>query len=402
MIYKCPNCNGALEYDPAEDKMKCAHCGNAYFMWELDEDAVEYHENVSSQSEIEEEKKIDFTKERTIYDEPEFIECKVYTCSTCGAELSVSDREVSTYCAYCGQPTIVYNRVDKTQKPKYIIPFKITKDEAETAIRDKLKKGFFIPKAVKKFEAERITGIYIPYFLYDITFYQKKFIKHNKTSDLVGADCNFVNVCQDASKSVVDELSYGLEPYDFMEMKEFDPGYLSGFYADRFDLSSRQLTQTVIRKCKQMFDDELGRRCEGTVADLNNAPPEYAITNAEYAFLPVWFMTFEYKDRPYTMMVNGQTGKVVGTVPFQKVKVAMTFFLCLCVLSAPLVALGWWIYESVDYGSSGILTWLIWMFAFFVPFFCVAAVKKYKKLKANLAYTRNRNTDNFVKERQEK
>ena len=402
MIYKCPNCNGALEYDPASDKMHCAHCGNDYFMWELDEDSVEYHQELPTQSEIEEEKKLDFTKERTIYDEPEFIECKVYTCSTCGAELSVSDKEVSTYCAYCGQPTIVYNRVDKTQKPKYIIPFKITKEEAETAIREKLKKGFFISKAVKKFEAERITGIYIPYFLYDITFYQKKFIKHNKTSDLVGADCNFVNVCQDASKSVVDELSYGLEPYDFMEMKEFDPGYLSGFYADRFDLSSRQLTQTVIRKCKQMFDDELGRRCEGTVADLNNAPPEYAITNAEYAFLPVWFMTFEYKDRPYTMMVNGQTGKVVGTVPFQKVKVAMTFFLCLCVLSAPLVALGWWIYESVDYGSSGILTWLIWMFAFFVPFFGVAAVKKYQKLKANLAYTRNRNTDNFVKERQEK
>lgn len=402
MIYKCPQCNGALEYDPALDKMHCAHCGNDYFVWELDENAVEYHQELPTQSEIEEEKKLDFTKDRTIYDEPEFIECKVYTCSTCGAELSVSDKEVSTYCAYCGQPTIVYNRVDKTQKPKYIIPFKITKDEAETAIREKLKKGFFIPKAVKKFEAERITGIYIPYFLYDITFYQKKFIKHNKTSDLVGADCNFVNVCQDASKSVVDELSYGLEPYDFMEMKEFDPGYLSGFYADRFDLSSRQLTQTVIRKCKQMFDDELGRRCEGTVADLNNAPPEYAITNAEYAFLPVWFMTFEYKDRPYTMMVNGQTGKVVGTVPFQKVKVAMTFFLCLCVLSVPLVALGWWIYESVDYGSSGILTWLIWMFAFFVPFFGVAAVKKYQKLKANLAYTRNRNTDNFVKERQEK
>ncbi len=402
MIYKCPNCNGALEYNPAEDKMQCSHCGNAYFVWELDENTVEYHENVPSQSEIEEEKKIDFTKEHTIYDEPEFIECKIYTCSTCGAELSVSDREVSTYCAYCGQPTIVYNRVDKTQKPKYILPFKITKEEAEEAIRKKLKKGFFVPKAVKKFEAERITGIYIPYFLYDITFYQKKFIKYNKTSDLVGADCNFVNVCQDASKSVADELSYGLEPYDLTELQEFEPGYLSGFYADRFDLSSRQLTQTVIRKCQQMFDDELGSRCEGTVADLNNAPPEYAITNAEYAFLPVWFMTFQYKDRPYTMMVNGQTGKVVGTVPFQKVKVAMLFLLCLCVLSVPFVALGWWIYEAVDFGSGGVLTWLIWMYAFFVPFFGVATVKKYKKFKASLAYTRNQNTENFVKERQEK
>lgn len=404
MIYKCPNCNGALEYNPAEDKMQCSHCGNAYFVWELDENAVEYHENVPSQSEIEEEKKIDFTKEHTIYDEPEFIECKIYTCSTCGAELSVSDREVSTYCAYCGQPTIVYNRVDKTQKPKFILPFKITKDEAETAIREKLRKGFFIPKAVKKFEAERITGIYIPYFLYDITFYQKKFIKHNKTSDLVEADCNFVNVCQDASKSVEDELSYGLEPFDLTDLKEFEPGYLSGFYADRFDLSSRQLTQTVIRKCQQMFDDELGSRCEGTVADLNNAPAEYAITNAEYAFLPVWFMTFRYKDRPYTMMVNGQTGKVAGTVPFRKVKVALVFLLLFIALGTPLIAFGYWIFEGIRYyGSEGLLIWLTFLYVFFMGLsFGAAAVKKYKKLKANLAYTGNRNAENFVKERQEK
>ena len=400
MIYKCPNCNGALEYNPAEDKMQCSHCGNAYFVWELDENAVEYHENVPSHSEIEEEKKIDFTKEHTIYDEPEFIECKIYTCSTCGAELSVSDREVSTYCAYCGQPTIVYNRVDKTQKPKYIIPFKITKEEAETAIRNKLKKGFFIPSEIKKFEAERITGIYIPYFLYDITFYQKMFIKYNKTSDLVEADCNFVNVCQDASKSVEDDLSYGLEPFDLTELKAFEAGYLSGFYADRFDLSSRQLTQTVIRKCKQMFDDELGARCEGTVADLNNAPPEYAITNAEYAFLPVWFLTFQYKDRPYTMMVNGQTGKVVGTVPFQKVKVAVVFLLCLLAFSAPLIAFGWWIYENAKYGSGSVLLWFIYILAFFAPILCLVTVKKYKSLKSHLSYTGNRKTEDFVRERQ--
>ena len=403
MIYKCPNCNGALEYDPASDKMHCVHCGNDYFVWELDENAVEYHESVPSQIEIE-EKKIDFTKERTIYDEPEFIECKIYSCSTCGAELTVSDKEVSTYCAYCGQPTIVYNRVDKTQKPKFILPFKITKDEAENAIREKLRKGFFIPKAVKKFEAEQITGIYIPYFLYDITFYQKKFIKHNKTSDLVEADCNFVNVCQDASKSVEDELSYGLEPFDLTDLKEFEPGYLSGFYADRFDLSSRQLTQTVIRKCQQMFDDELGSRCEGTVADLNNALAEYAITNAEYAFLPVWFMTFRYKDRPYTMMVNGQTGKVAGTVPFRKVKVALVFLLLFIALGTPLIAFGYWIFEGIRYyGSEGLLIWLTFLYVFFIGLsFGAAAVKKYKKLKANLAYTGNRNAENFVKERQEK
>ncbi len=404
MIYKCPNCNGALEYDPAEDKMYCAHCGNAYFMWELDEDAVEYHQELPTQSEIEEEKKLDFTKDRTIYDEPEFIECKVYTCSTCGAELSVSDKEVSTYCAYCGQPTIVYNRVDKTQKPKYIIPFKITKEEAETAIREKLKKGFFIPKEVKNFEAERITGIYLPYFLYDLTFYQKTKVSYRKSdySDIVEGDCNFIQVCQDASKSVEDELSYALEPYDLTELKDFEPGYLSGFYADRFDLSPRQMVQTVGRRCKKMFDDELSRRCEGKVVDLPKAPYQYAITKVEYTFMPVWFMTFRYQNIPYTMMVNGQTGKVVGTVPFARNRVVIVFMLLTLLFSIPLVIFGWWIYQMPSY-NIGFYIFPLWMMIcmFLLPLL-LSVVPKYKLLKENLKHARNRKTENFVKKRQGK
>lgn len=401
MIYKCPNCNGALEYDPASDKMQCAHCGNDYFVWELDENAVEYHENVPSQSEIE-EKKIDFTEERTIYDEPEFIECKVYTCSTCGAELTVSDKEVSTYCAYCGQPTIVYNRVDKTQKPKYIIPFKITREEAEEAIRKKLKRGLFVPSEVKKFKAERISGIYLPYFLYDVSFYHKVRVSHGKNSKfIVEGDCNFVQLCQDASKSVEDELSYSLEPFDLSELQEFEPGYLSGFYADRFDLSGRQLTNTVGRRCKQLFNDELAMRERGTVIELQKCPYKFEITKADYAFMPVWFMTFRYQEIPYTMMVNGQTGKVVGTVPFAKKRVTVAFILMTLLFSTPLVAFGWWIYKA-QYYNIGLYIFPLWiMFLFLLPLL-LSVTPKYKLLKDHLNHARNRKTENFVKERQGK
>lgn len=404
MIYKCPNCHGALEYDPASDKMYCAHCGNDYFMWELDEDAVEYHQELPTQSEIKEEKKLDFTEERTIYDEPEFIECKVYTCSSCGAELSLSDKEVSTYCAYCGQPTIVYNRVDKTQKPKYIIPFKITKEEAETAIREKLKKGFFIPKEVKNFEAERITGIYIPYFLYDITFYQRRWINvgFNKNSDLVEGDCNFIQVCQDASDAMNDELACGLEPYDLSGLQDFDAGYLSGFYADRFDLSGLQLTNRVVKKCQQMFDDEVCSRCKGIInKKYANCSPKYAITKADYAFLPVWFMTFRYKDVPYTMMVNGQTGKVTGTVPFLKAKAVLLFLLLMLLFSVPLVTLLLWLY----YKAYFIVAFIPFFIVPCLPFAWILAIstkKKYDEFKKSLKLTKNQSTEKLAKERQGK
>lgn len=399
MIYKCPNCNGALEYNPALDKMECAHCGNDYFVRELEEGAVEYHEYVPSQSEIE-ERRIDFTKERTIYDEPEFMECKVYTCSTCGAELTVSDTEVSTYCAYCGQPTIVYNRVDKTQKPKYIIPFKISKEEAVEAIRKKLKKGFFIPRKIKKFEPEKVTGIYLPYFLYDVYYQARTHIKTNKKNYWKKGDCDFEQVCQDASKSVADELTYLMEPYNLTELKDFEAGYLSGFYAERFDLSARQLTNAVGRRCRRMYEEELARRLEVMPEHIKDAEPYFEIRKAEYAFLPVWFMTFRYKDKPCTILVNGQTGKVAATLPFQNIKLLLVFILLSLLFAAPFALFGCWFYQTVDYPQGFFMFFSMWLFVGGAVFF-TPAIRRMKKIRKqlNILYT---NTESFVEERQEK
>ena len=414
MIYKCPNCNGALEYNPAEDKMQCSHCGNAYFVWELDENTVEYHENVPSQSEIEEEKKIDFTKEHTIYVKPEFIECKVYTCSTCGAELSVSNVEVSTYCAYCGQPTIVYSRVDKTQKPKYILPFKITREEAETAIREKFNKGLFVPSKIKNFESERVIGIYLPYFLYDVYYFDKLRVAANRSSIFIEADCDFVQVCHECSTTVNDELAQDLEPYDLTKLEDFNPIYLSGFYADSSDVLPEMLSDNIFHKCRRMFENELKNRFHDRGAILCGSNPKIEIKKTEYVFLPVWFMTFQYKKRPYTIMVNGQTGKVVGTIPERKGKAFGLYIFMTIAIIILSIALGMGGYLFAFYADDhfafdmagffiglGISVVYLLLFMKGIRFFAMA-VKKYGTFRKNVKATRLRETEMFVKERQGK
>ena len=44
------------------------------------------------------------------------------------------------------------------------------------------------------------------------------------------------------------------------------------------------------------------------------------------AMMPMWFMTFRYKDRPYYFAMNGQTGKFGGEIPVNKVRVALVSF----------------------------------------------------------------------------
>ena len=33
-----------------------------------------------------------------------------------------------------------------------------------------------------------------------------------------------------------------------------------------------------------------------------------------YAMVPVWILSTRFEDKPYTFMMNGQTGKVVGSL----------------------------------------------------------------------------------------
>lgn len=43
-------------------------------------------------------------------------------------------------------------------------------------------------------------------------------------------------------------------------------------------------------------------------------------SNVHYAMVPVWILTTRYKDEPYTFMMNGQTGEVVGSLPIDEGK----------------------------------------------------------------------------------
>ena len=56
----------------------------------------------------------------------------------------------------------------------------------------------------------------------------------------------------------------------------------------------------------------------------------------QYAMVPVWILTTRYNKKPYTFMMNGQTGKMVGSLPYSSGKSWMyfliTFIVCAVLL----------------------------------------------------------------------
>ena len=334
----------------------------------------------------------------------------IYTCTSCGAELAISGVETSSFCAYCGQPTIVFSRMEKTAMPDHIIPFNITKDKALKSIQEKLKSGIFVPPKLKNFEVERLRGIYIPYWLFDAKYDDSMVIrtkvKQNKSTVTkyyrVNTSCDLFYYPVDASKNLNDNLSRKLEPYDYSGIRPFNPAYMSGFYADRFDMSADTMMMTSMYRAQYMMYEKAKKVVPGSPSGMTESYPMYHVKKKYYTMLPAWFMTIRYEGMPYTIMVNGQNGKVVGAVPYDKTRFWAFFsgiFAGACLITIPvgIFIMPAFLRSSDSSGAGKLMVMLILGIASLYA----VAWGRYQKFKKSMELSSEESITNFVRERQD-
>lgn len=368
MVIRCCHCGGALTYDIALGKMKCKYCDSVFEIADI----------------------------KIAASEKDMMENNIFVCTACAAKLAVNDVESATYCAYCGQPTIVFERVSKMLKPDKILPFTITKDEAIKLIRKRFRSGIFIPKGFKNFKIERISGIYVPFWIYDINYCDNQTIRVNKGKKnydhKVKAKVKFKGLTIDASSNLCNISSQKLEPFDLKELVKFDEPYLSGFYADCYHQTDADLSQKAFERCKKLFDRETTNSIAG-FGTIIKSDPKWKIVKNSYAFLPAWFLTMRYKNKSYTMIVNGQTGKVIGAVPWVTRKVLGMFLVLTGVFTTfiPRLCTQLFLYNGDWVLAWEIVTILIYLIGYGL----------YKVLETDIGHTTSQKLKDFAENRQE-
>ena len=447
MVLRCANCGGVLEYSAELNKMVCSFCGNSYTIDELNQKEKEVEETkvekpaqtqpansenrivtgptiftlknssgfasdeVGDYNTILKKKNEEKAKEESRMHAS--VKMQIMRCTACGAELAVNGTETSTFCAYCGQATVVQDRVDDYLKPDYIIPFKVTRDTAEKIIRTQLNKGFFVPKGIKNFEVEKIRGIYVPYWLFDMHYSDRQFYKYSKKQgkttvtryEYFEAKTFFKQLTLDASLNLNDDSSARLEPYDMRQLVDFDMAYLSGYYSDRFDVGVADITGNAVLRAGELFNEQAMKEIKHKTGKLVKQDPDFNVSKTEYALLPAWFLSFKYDDKPYTILVNGQTGKMVGAVPYVKAKAYAIFIvtaLLLCTLGVlTCTALSYFFFLEV--GLDEKITWF-YMVGLPIAIFLIAngAKNRIQALKKSLSLTTASKINKFAKERQDR
>lgn len=346
--YKCPSCGADMEFDAETGKMKCKSCGHAEKAEDMvttsgeDPDAF-----LNDYEEFEEETSYDTYGEDIV---------NQYLCNHCGAVIIAGKDTAATRCEFCGSPVVLGDRLQGELAPTNVIPFKITKEEAEEAFRKWCRHGLLLKSDFK--QANRIkslTGMYVPFWLFDVksqgevnahcirqrTFEQGDYIitetKHYDVFRKV--DIDYQKIPADASEKMNDVMMDKLEPFQYEDMKKFQTPYLAGYLAEKYNYTDKELFPRVQQRVKRYTESYIRSTIIGykSVQFMRKDLWEYQ-KNAEYTLLPVWMFCYDYKQAEHNFYMNGQTGKIVGKPPIDAKKVALCFLIA-SVISYGILAL---------------------------------------------------------------
>ena len=329
--YKCPNCGGELKFNAEKQKFSCEYCLSD-FTEEQIKDVCAKNEGVDLSQNVEEQKAAE-----------EFAEhVNLYTCPSCGAEIISEDTTAATFCYYCHNPVILSGRLSGDYKPNMVIPFSVTKESAREYFKKWCKKRWFIPGSFKnEKQLEKMTGVYVPFWIADChtdavlhgkgerthswTSGDYRNTKHEVFSVIRRADIDFKGVPADGASKIDDSLMEAIEPFDYGKLKNFSMSYLSGFFADKYDVDKAQVFGRIKGRIVSGANDILRSSVGGYssfTTELCNA--DILSTNWQYMMLPVWFMTYKYKGKSYSFAINGQSGKAAGIPPMSWPKLLAT------------------------------------------------------------------------------
>ena len=217
----------------------------------------------------------------------------------------------------------------------------------------------------------------------------------------MNSKCNVYYYPVDASKNLNDKLSKKLEPYDYSGIRPFNPAYMSGFYADRFDMDADTMTLNSMYRIQNLVYEEAGKKTGGSPQGIMDSYPVYHVKKQYYTLLPAWFMTFRYEGIPYTILVNGQNEKVVGAVPYSKKKFWGLFSGLFAAFCLPFIPLGIRIAQDGvrDIGNDGLK--FIGVILFFILALFLLGEANIKRYKKSMDLSKEEAITKFVKERQD-
>jgi ribosomal protein S27E len=340
--FPCPGCAADMQFDPATGGMKCPFCGATQAIAApAGGDSVPshgFHEFVAAGAE-----KL----------QPLTGQALEVSCDGCGSVVTFEPPEVAGICPFCGAALVAQAKAaDPLIAPDALLPAKVPKEQATAEIKQWLQSRWFAPNALTRFaRPEGINGVYLPFWDYNADtasrytgergqhYWETEYYTENDgNGNAVQRErqvqrtnwypCagevtrHFDGVLVAATKAVNEARLSALEPWDLESMRRYEPMYLSGFKAQRYQLELPDGFEKAKGVMQVTIAEDVRHNIGGDEQRIYDVQTEYANVMFRHLLLPVWIGAYRFRDKVYQVAVNARTGEVQGERPYSTAKIA--------------------------------------------------------------------------------
>lgn len=317
-VFICSHCGGKMTFDVTRQILVCQYCG------------IEQTLDLASAAD-QEEQALDFVLPTTrghIWAEAQHR----LTCQQCGSISVLAVGERALTCSNCGsQQLLESTETIELIQPNVIAPAKIDLSKATKAVQEWLGKGWFIPDDLKKLaKPSALRAVYYPFWTFDGILQMNWVCEVNR-----GTSKSPIWTSERGVEFEIfdDEVVPGLnkfdrsalaqiEPFDLQAVVAYDPAFLAGWNVLAYDHPLAEASLDARQKVAQRLQRELSGKVLPTneKRNLQSGETNWSGLTFKLVLLPIYVGSYRYRGKIYQLYVNGQTGKVGGYKPVDRVK----------------------------------------------------------------------------------
>jgi hypothetical protein len=373
-----------LSFAPGTETLKCPYCGTG-------------NDIPKSDDVVEELSLEDWLKQLEAAHETQQQE--QVKCQNCGGEQTLAANLFASSCTFCGSPITSKSYAQRLIKPKSLVPFKVTKLQAQEKWRAWIRGLWLAPSALKNFAQGDggIKGIYVPYWTFDAKTYTNyagqrgddHTESYETTNDkgervtesrtrtdwtnvsgnvsffhddvLVPASNSFADAAGKYNAKNIDvsraqntlrgiggsalvgavgalsnQFAGGLRTWNTKELVPYQEEYIAGFQAEAYQVGLKDAFVGGKQQIDNRVEELVRADIGGDHQRITSINTQYSHLTFKHILLPMWVSAYLFSGKTYRFLVNGQTGEVVGESPKSGWKI---FFLVCGILLALFVFL---------------------------------------------------------------
>ena len=318
--FSCPQCGGETAYSVEDGGLTCAYCG--------------YHEAPQKETVGRQAQSFEFTVETVERAVNGWgTSRKELVCDACGAQISLPDGALAASCPFCASNKVIHHRAAQDLlRPRFLVPFQIEENRCQKIVREWLGSTWLVPKDLRRMAVvTSFTPMYLPYWTFaSMAAAEWKaqvgrtetYRSGGKTKRRTVWRWENGQVVQDFSDLLVRGTNHvslhllaEVGEFELDALVPYEAKFLAGMQAQAYEVGM----ESAWKVARKDMREETKQKCrsQASTNKIRNFSMhlDFKDESWRYILLPVYINTYRFENKPYQLLINGQSGEIAGQRP---------------------------------------------------------------------------------------